>query len=407
MICKRLPMVLFLCAVIWGSAASAQQVNAFPNRDDPLHQRVAMFDELMRGNHWNEGVMMPHIIFPPAGTERPLVGNQEDAMGHTADFLAAYSFQWAVTKDAKVRAHADKCMDGLLKLEAVTGVPGWVARSFNQVDEPLWHEQAYFFPMEWHASTSMPGYRWQGDLSSDKFVNLCYGLSTYYDLCADEEHRQLAAGLLDRFVGRVVDHNFRMVDVDNKMTLWGNFCPDLPHDPLNALEVLAGLRTAYHVTAKNRYLRAYHRLITEHGYADEAIMAKVLWPERWKTPWDDHLAAGSYFTLMRYETDSDLLRKYRMGLNRHWCDWKTRDFSQSGNAFLAMLYQVLSGKEVVDDSVRAGMRKMWGFERHRRAFTIPTPDGTKTVEAEEEGGATALIGAYWFGRYYGLINADW
>ena len=405
--CGYSPAALFLCAVICGSAASAQQVNAFPNRDDPLHLRVAMFDELMRGNHWNEGIMMPHIIFPPVGTERPLVGNQEDATGHTARFLAAYSFQWAVTKDPAARERARKCMDGILKLEAVTGVPGCVARTFNRVDEPLWHEQAYFFPMEWHASTSMPGYRWQGDLSSDKFVNLCYGLSTYFDLCADEEHRQLAAGVLDRFVGRVVDHNFRMVDVDNKMTLWGNFCPNLSHEPLNALEILAGLRTAYHLTGKDRYIRAYHRLIGEYGYAEEAIMAKVLWPERWKTSWDDHLAAESYITLMRYETDRDLRQIYRMGLNRHWYDWKGRDFSHSGNAILAMLYQVLSGREVVDDAIRDGIKKMWGFERSRRAFTIPTPGGTKTMEAEEEGNATSLIIAYWYGRYHGLIDADW
>ena len=63
--------------------------------------RVALFDALMRGNHWNEGIMMPHIIFPPAGTERPLVGNQEDAADHASMFLAAYAFRYAVTQDPR------------------------------------------------------------------------------------------------------------------------------------------------------------------------------------------------------------------------------------------------------------------------------------------------------------------
>jgi hypothetical protein len=28
-----------------------------------------MFDKLMRGKHYNEGTMMQHVIFPPAGLE--------------------------------------------------------------------------------------------------------------------------------------------------------------------------------------------------------------------------------------------------------------------------------------------------------------------------------------------------
>ena len=164
-----------------------------------------------------------------------------------------------------------------------------------------------------------------------------------------------------------------MVDVDNKMTLWGNFCPDLPHEPLNALEILAGLRTAYHVTAKDKYIRAYHKLIDQHHYDEEAIMAKVLWPERWKTSWDDHLAAKSFYTLMRYENDPDLLRRYRMSLNRHWYDWKDRALDHPGNVFLTMLYGLLSGEDVKNDTLEAGIKGMWGFDRNRRSFAIPSP----------------------------------
>lgn len=398
-------MALLLPALTVGAAA--QQVNAFPERDDPLHVRVAMFTELMLGNHDNEGIIMPHVIFPPAGTERPLCGNQEDAADHTGMFLMAYSYKYAVTNDPADRAMAGKFMDGVLKLEQVTGVPGWVARSFNRTEAPLWHEQVYFFPMEWHASKSMPGYRWEGDLSSDKFVTLFCAMSVYHDLCADAERKRMAADFLDRFVGRVVDHNFRLVDVDNKMTLWGNFCPDLPHEPLNSLEMLGGLRTAYQLTKDGRYIRAYHKLIRDHHYDDDAIMAKILWPERWKTSWDDHLAAKSLYPLMRYENERDLLQKYRMSLNRHWFDWRQRSCAHPGNAFLVMLYAVLTGKDVVTPERVAQMKQMWGFDRGKRVFSIPTDEGVKRVEAEYEGNATALIHAYWFGRYHGFIDAAW
>ncbi|MCP4642099.1 MAG: hypothetical protein GY851_16770 [bacterium] len=403
--------VLYACVcamtLCWFSPAMGQVVNEFPSRDDPLHVRVAQFDELMRGNHWNEGVIMQHVIFPPVGKDTPIVGSQEDCAGHTGMFLAGYAHRYAVTKDPQVREWADGMMDGLLKLERVTGVPGVVARSFNKTDKPLWHEKAYFFPMEWHASTTMPGYRWQGDLSSDKFVDFCYGVTTYYDFCADEEHKKLAAGFLDRFVGRCVDHNFKLVDVDGKMTLWGNFCPDLPHENLNALEMLAGLRAAYHVTGKSRYLAAYEMLIDRYGYDDQALLAKVLWPEEWKTPWDDHLAAKSLYILLRYETDSSLIEKYRMSLRRHWHDWKDCEFTHESEVFYHMLYQVLTGEEVVDSECIAAIKGMWGFDRGKRAFTIPTASGPKTMEAEEEGNATMMIRNYWFGRHYGFIDPKW
>ncbi|MBN1350489.1 hypothetical protein JXJ21_13825 [candidate division KSB1 bacterium] len=399
--------VLFVLFILWANHLWAQKVNAFPKPEDPLHVRIAMFDELMRGNHWNEGAIMQHVIFPPVGKEIPIVGSQEDCAGHTAVFLAAYSHRYAVTKDPQVREWANQIMEGLLKLEAVTGVPGVVARSFNKTDEPLWHEKVYFFPEEWHASKSLPGYRWQGDLSSDKFTDFLYGVGTYWEFCADEEHKKIAVDFLDRFIGRCVDYNFKMVDVDNKMTLWGNFCPDLPHQDLNSLEMLAGLKVVHRLTGKERYHAAYHTLIEKYHYDDHAIMAKVLYPEEWKTSWDDHLAAKSLYMIMRYETDPSLLQKYRMSLNRHWYDWKDTDFRRDADVFYHMLYQVLTGEKVVGEKCIEAIKNMRGFKRRQRQFTIPTANGNKTMNAEEEGNATTMIRNYWFGRHYGFIDSAW
>lgn len=404
--CSRL-----IVAVLVGGAAccaSAQKNNTFPKKDDPLHVRVAMFDQLMRDNHWNEGIFMQEVIFPPAGTEKPLVASQEDGCGITAEYLAGYSHMYHATRDPRAREWADKVFEGIEQLERVTGVPGVVARSFNKTDKPLWHEKVYFFSTEWHWSKSMPGYRWQGDLSSDKFVDLCYGLSTYFDLCADDEHKQRAAAFIDRFVGRCVDHNFKLVDYDGKMTLWGNFCPDLPHEPLNSLEMLAGLRTAYHMTGKPRYLSSYRMLIERYHYDEQALFAKVLFPKEWTVPWDDHLAAKSYWQLLRYETDPLLLNKYRTAMNRHWWDWKTSEFPRINDIWYHMLYQVLTGEQVVGERCVAAIKNMQGFERRKRTFRIPTDDGgAKEVESESEGNSTDMFVTYWFGRDHGIIDPGW
>lgn len=401
--CYRLCSVFALLATL---TATAQQVHDFPSPEDPLHKRVEMYDALMRGNHINEGVFMQHVIFPPVGTVAPMVGSQEDCIEVTGAMLAAYCYRYAITKDP---AHRQQCHDivaGIAKLEKVTGVPGVFARSLNKTDTPLWHERHHFFPIEWHESTTMPGYRWEGDLSSDKFVDLCYMLGLYYDMAADEEHKAIVAGILDRFVGRVVDYNFKLVDVDNKMTLWGNFSPDIPHQPLNALEILAALKTTHRITGKERYRAAYHMLIDKHGYADEAILSKTIWPDMWNVTHDDKLACKSYFQLFPHETDPSLLNKYTMAINRHQFTWAQLDYKKHGEIWFPMVYAVLTGdRSAVTPKVLDALNGMHGMRRWKSQFPVEQPDGTtKMVEAEQENNAAEIIRNYWFARYYGFID---
>jgi hypothetical protein len=397
---------IILCVFMNTATALAQKVNEFPKQSDPLHVKVDMFDKLMRGNHWNEGAIMQYVIFPPAGLERPIVGPQADCLDPTSEMLAAYSHKYNITKDPADRDIANQIFEAILKLEKVTGLPGLVARSFNRSDKPLWHEEVFWYD-EWHQSSSMPGYRWLGDLSSDKFTSICYGVGTFWELCADEKYEQKAAGLLDRFMGRVVDHNFKLVDLDGKMTLWGNFCPDLPHQPLNSLKMLMGLKVAHRITGKDRYHAAYHMLIDRYHYDDHQLHAKILWPQDWRNVGDDYHATRSLYMLMRYEKDRTLLNKYRMNLNRHWQDWKDIEFTWESNIWFIMVYQVLTGEDILTPERTKAIKDMWGFERQSRGFRIPTETGDKVIESEYEETAAAMIRNYWFGRDYGLIDKKW
>jgi len=382
---------------VWG-----QVLNDHPRREDPLHVRVACFENLLRANHLNEGTVTPNVIFAPAGLAAPVVGRaQEDVAFVTGEYLAALSFRYAVTQDAQVRAWADEVLEGILKLESVTDELGYVARAFYRADEPAWHEQAFFFPQEWRQSTALPEYRWLGDLSSDQFTGLVFGLTVYWEICADDAHKKTAAEFLDRLVGRCVENNFRIMDTDGKMTLWGNFCPDLPHEYLNALLMLSHLRSAAKVTGNAAFEAAYNRLIAKYHYDDQAILAKVLWPAEQRNPSDDFLAAMGLYHLMRFEPNADLLQKYRMGLNRHWHVWKDGGVQP----FLPMVYQVLTQELVFDSATLPGLPEMWGAERAKQSWTVPTEAGTQSVEAEDETVAIKPILSYWFGRYHKLIEA--
>lgn len=393
-------LLLILCS----GTMFSQKVNKFPKKTDPLYKKVEMYDKLMMGNHWNEGAFMQYVIFPPAGLDEPIIGPQADCLDPTSEMLAAYSYKYAISKDQKDRDIANQIFEAILKLEKVTGVPGLVARSFNKTDKPLWHEEVYWYN-EWHQSSSMPGYRWLGDLSADKFTSIFYGVGTFWEICADNNYKQQAAGLLDRFIGRVVDNNFKLIDLDGKMTLWGNFCPNLPHQELNSLEMLAALKVTHHITGKERYNAAYHMLIDRYQYDDKAINAKILFPPEWRNVGDDYHAARSLFMLMRYEKDRSLLIKYKMSLNRHWYDWKDIEFTWEGNIWFVMVYKVLTGENNLTEKQAQGIKDMWGVEREEKEFKIPQHDGSfEIVKSEYEEVATAMIRNYWFGRYYNLID---
>jgi hypothetical protein len=403
---KILTPLVILITIIWNIQAVSQKVNAFPKRTDPLHIKVEMFDKLTQGNHWNEGTIMQCPIFPPAGINRPVIGPHADCLDGTTELLAAYAHKYQITQDPADRKIANQIFEGILKLEKVTGVPGLVARSFYQTDQPLWHEKELWYD-EWHGSTAMPGYRWLGDLSSDKFTSLCYGIGTFWEFCADAAYQQKAADLLDRFMSRVIDHNFKLVDLDGKMTLWGNFCPDLPHQSLNSLKMLMGLKVAHRLTGKERYHAAYRMLIDRYHYDDDQIHSKILWPVEWRNVGDDYHAARSLYMLMRYEQDRSLLNKYRMNLNRHWYDWQQMNFDWESSIWFIMVYQVLTGEDVISKKHIQVIQEMWGYDRQKREFEISTDAGPKVVTAEEEGCAAAMIRNYWFGRFYGLIDPAW
>lgn len=402
---NRMPLVLSLCCLIAGPSAG-QPASVFPDSAAPLYRQVAVAERLVVDNHWNEGTILNHVIFPPAGLDRPVVGPQADCIDATSEMLVAYTHKFAITRDPADRLLADAVFEGIRRLERVTGVPGLFARSLNRTDTALWHEKTLWYP-EWHASTSMPGYRWLGDLSTDKFTSIVSSVSLYWELCADEPHRKAAADLLDRFVGRVLDDNGRLTDIDGKMTLWGNMCPDLPHQPLNSLLLLMGAKAAHRLTGKDRFDKAYRQLIETHRYDDHQILSKMLFPEEWRNVGDDYHATRALYLLLRYETDPSLLHKYRMNLNRHWHDWRSMDLSWESSPWFVMVYRVLTGEDILSPYHLRHIRSFQGFERRRRTFDIPGPHGTARVEAEQEDVSAARIRNYWFGRYHGIIAPTW
>jgi len=97
---KRL-RILFVSGMplFFSATAVAQKSNDFPSRNDPLHIKVAKFDKLIRSDHWNEGIMVPCVLFPPFGLDQPAIGGHADALDETGHLLVGYCYKYALAHD--------------------------------------------------------------------------------------------------------------------------------------------------------------------------------------------------------------------------------------------------------------------------------------------------------------------
>lgn len=370
----------------------------------PLERRARLIEEGIETGNISHGIPMPRVLLPPEGNADNSTAHQEDGTNRIGPLMALYCYRYKATGDPVALERAIRTAHTMEKLERVTGVDGCIARSFNLTDKPQRHEQWFFFPAEWHWSPRFENTRWVGDPSSDSLTRFLYGNALYYDLIADATEKVRVSALVDRVVTRFVDHNFQIVDADGKMTLWGNYCPDLPHQPLNSLLCLAALKIASHITEDPKFEKAYWRLIREHGYHEDSIIADSTNNCDPPVPWDHDLGMLGLFHLFEYETDPWLLGFYRAALER----FHRTDLARPTR----FPYYDFIWKACVKDRTPAEPATLHGLVNMRRAWKE-----YREEELREEGGPVVVKGVwqecgenfpktYWMGRYYGYLPAE-
>jgi hypothetical protein len=238
----------------------------------------------------------------------------------TAMYVAAESFRYAVTKAPDARAHARTGMQALMRLEAITGIPGFPARSLIKkgVDEQP-------SDGEWH-DTADGVWRWKGDTSSDEIVGHYFVYPIYHDLVADDTEKVALRGVIDRITNHIIDHGYHLVDLDGKPTRWGWWAPDeIWADPdetgLRALHLVSHLQVAIRLAGspanRAKYQAAYADLIKTHRYHLLTRNQKIVIPGSINHS-DDELAFLSFYPLLQYEQDPALREVYKQGLQRSW-----------------------------------------------------------------------------------------
>jgi hypothetical protein len=274
------------------------------------------FVERIRARHVRHGLTADsHLRIPGDLSSNQMVSSDNDGLW-TQMYIAAEVFRYKVTGEADARANARQGFEAMLRLEEITGIPGFPARSFIKIGEDTQPNDG-----EWH-DTPDGKWRWKGDTSSDEIVGHYYGYAIYYDLVADEAEKQKIRGVVTRMTDHILNNNYQLIDVDGKRTRWGWWAPeDIWADPdetgLRALHMLSHLRVAHHITGNPRYEQAYNELISKHRYHLLTRNQKINYPGRVNHS-DDELAFLSYYPLLNYETDPKLREIYIQSLDRSW-----------------------------------------------------------------------------------------
>jgi len=405
-----------------------------------LRQKAEHYEKLIALRHNRNGFVFSCVWEDPSKPDEWKIEASDNDGLWTALYCAAQCFQYAATKDPSARQRARQSMQALLKLEALTGIPGFPARSIIHKSETRYIQSLG----EWHESPVDPNYIWKGDTSSDELDGHYFIWAIYYDLVADEAEKEAIRGVVRRVTDHLMQNNWRLIDKDGKPTRWAIFNPEAINDDpiweeergLNALSILSHLKVAYHITGDAKYQQAYESLIQKHHYLINAIIQKMLAPFEINHS-DDELAFLCYYPFLLYEQDPTYRRMWLMSLERSW-----QIERPERSPLFNFIYGAITGKPCdVENAVRTlqewplDLRNWECRNSHRLDITLDTRKGRfgewQSVEVlpyserpvmrwngnpyrldggdplgREEDDGTAFLLPYWMGIYHRLIQEE-
>lgn len=401
-----------------------------------LEAKSRAFVDRVQARHNRWGLTASSRLQVPGDlSSNQMVSSDNDGLW-TAMYVAAESFRFKVTGEADARANARRGMNALLRLEAMTGISGFPARSFIKVGEDVQPQDG-----EWH-DTPDRLWRWKGDTSSDEIVGHYFVYPIYYDLVADAAEKPALRGAIERITNHILDNKYQLVGPGGKRTRWGWWAPaaiweDPDETGLRALHMLSHLRVALHMTAnapyRARYQAAYQDLIANHRYHWLTRNQKIMVPGSINHS-DDELAFLSFYPLLRYETDPALLQVYKHSLERSWQIerpernplWNVIYAAGTGAAEYDRAESIRTLREIPMETVEWTVRNSHRqdvpvdpladrFKRRQALVVLPYDelpmtkwngnpyalDGGRDGRGEDDGAYFLL--PYWMGRYHKLL----
>lgn len=419
--------------------ATPEGINEIKQTSITLKQKADSYEQTIALRHNRRGLVNISRLSIPGDLSSSKTQNEDNDGLWTACYLAASCFRYAVTKEPAALESAVRTFEALERLETVSGIPGYPARSYALASDQVVQSRSPH-PKHWHSSPDGK-WQWLDDTSSDEITGHLFALSLFYELVADDTQKQRVTGLINRIVTHIVDHNFLLIDFDGLPTRWGIWNPDsLNHSPhrmyergLNSLQILSFLKTAFHYTGNKKFEAAYQTLTEQHGYAKNALYAKMFGPFE-NSHSDDILNFFPYYGLLRYAEGDSYHPLYVRSLERSWNAvrsdrmpvWNIIASALLGkNCDLDIALRELQQYplDLIDWSMENSHR--WDLlhdplpDRQGKAQSVmPVPSAESSVSRwntnpkqlnSGQGGKTEEAGtyflfAYWMGRYYGFFD---
>jgi len=404
-----------------------------------LEQKADSMLNITERRHNRIGLINHSKLTIPGDLSSSRMENEDNDGLWTSCYLAAQCFRYGATKSPDARDIAVRTFDALERLETVTGISGYPARSYALATDSVKQSRSPH-PKFWRSSPDGK-WQWLDDTSSDEIAGHIFSITLFHDLVADQNQKERAKNLIDRIVTHIVDNNFHMIDFDGKPTRWGIWNPDsLNHSKnwmfergLNSLQILSHLKTAIHFTGKEKFEKAYNELIEKHGYAKNAVQAKIHGPFETSHS-DDILNFLPYYNLIRYSEKEENFPLYVQSLERTWKVVRP-DRMPVWNLMASVLLEKDCDVNVVIEELEQYPLDLinWTMENSHRwdlqhdllagrfnvnqaVKPVPTPESnvwrwnnnprqmdSGSGGTREEDGSYFLF-AYWMGRYYGLLK---
>ncbi|HXT40474.1 MAG TPA: hypothetical protein VN887_10685 [Candidatus Angelobacter sp.] len=405
-------------------------------RPTTLEDKAKYFEERIETRHVRHGLVASSRLRTSGDVSTNQKQDTDNDGLWTAIYLGAEAYRYAATHDPEARGRAQRALRALMRLEEITGIPGFYARSFLSVDEPRPGGG------EWHP-TPDGNWLWKGDTSSDESVGHYFAYAAYFDLVANETEKEQIRRVVTRMTDYLIAHDYDLVDVDGKPTRWGEFSERFFQTeegkyeaPLRSLELLSFLKTTQHITSNSKYADAYADRV-RRGYARHVPIYRR-WPGGGEINFsDDELAYLSYEPLLKYEKNSKLRGIYLDSLRFTWSQIRS-DFNPlwnyisvaGGGGKMARAIRAESQRTLeripmdmiewsVGNSHRIDVQLRADKDRHEHPqLTVVLAPDERPVEKwnsnpyipdggaggyGEDDGAYFLL-PYWMGRYYGWVK---
>lgn len=406
-----------------------------------LEQKADSLGKVAELRHNRRGLVNYSWLKVPGDLSSSQMENEDNDGLWTACYLAAQCFRYGATQRPEARELAVRTFEALERLETVTGISGYPARSYALATDSVKQSRSPH-PKHWHPSPDGK-WQWLDDTSSDEIAGHIFTLGLFHDLVADEGQKERAKNLVERIMTHIVDNDFHMIDFDGKPTRWGIWNPDsLNHSKnwmfergLNSLQILSNLKTAIHLTGNPKFEKAYRELIEKHGYVQNALQAKVIPPFE-NSYSDDILNFFPYYNLLRYGENDPNLPLYVQSLERSWKAVRSDRMPVWNVIASAMLEKDCDMKVAreeleqypldlinwtMENSHRWDLQKdmlVGRFSENQAVHPVPTAESnvwrwnnnprqldSGSGGTREEDGSYFLF-AYWMARYHGLLAGN-